>query len=486
MDNETRIINSLHAIPEITGPIPVTEKSHPFCSMDYARVPLKLSDHGYTEEEYFVSGKAYIYDHDEKGELITDGEPLPYKTRIIVRKPIDKNKFSGRVYLDIMNATQGYDIEDLWHRNYLWCLEHGHGYVGITSKPVNVQSLKNFDYGRYADLNFAGRDRVPMPALSASATLPGTEEGLIWDMIAQTAAALREGSTGCFYGVGAEYLYLTGQSQSGAYLNTFAGNFDRYANPDGHRLFDGYMNIVGALVERSIRQEPDIGPLKLRLRSRRPIATPYICMSSEADLYLFNNFLKGDLFSVKIEDSDTAQDKCRYYEIAGSPHTDILCPVLNALSEVEKTGAKMPNLDEKLVTSINDMPVEFYICGMLEKLHIWASEGRAPESIKRMEREGSGLKRDRFGNALGGFRTPFLDIPIASYEAVNPEDPEGICGRMRYFTKEEFDSLYSSKEEYLKKFAEYTRSQEKEHWIDGSSAEKMISWSEKAVKKVYT
>jgi len=474
----------MHAVPDIAGPVPVTEKSHPFCSMDYARVPLKLSEYGYIEEEYFVSGKANIYDCDTNGELFIDGDPLPYKTRILVRKPADRDKFSGRVYMDIMNATQGYDIEDLWHRNYLWCMEHGHGYVGITSKPVNVQSLKNFDYGRYADLNFAGRDRVPMPALSASATLPGTEEGLIWDMIAQTAAALRDGSTMCFYGLRAEYLYLTGQSQSGAYLNTFAGFFDKFANAGGTRLFDGYMNIVGALVERSIRQEPDIGPLKLRLRVRRPIATPYICMSSEADLYLFNNFLKGDLFSVKIEDSDTALDKCRYYEIAGSPHTDILCPVLNALSEVEKTGAKMPNLDEKLVDAINDLPVEFYICGMLEKLHIWAAEGKAPECVEKMERVNGDLKRDRFGNALGGFRSPFLDVPIAAYQAVNPDDPEGICGKMRYFTKEEFDSLYSSKEEYLQKFAAYTEKQKDNHWLDDASAEKMIEWSKKAVERV--
>ena len=50
-----------------------------------------------------------------------------------------------------------YDIEDLWHRIYLWCMEKGHAYVGITSKPVNVLSLKNFDYDRYGDLNWSNK-----------------------------------------------------------------------------------------------------------------------------------------------------------------------------------------------------------------------------------------------------------------------------------------------------------------------------------------
>lgn len=72
----------------------------------------------------------------------------------------------------------------------------------------------------------------------------------------------------------------------------------------------------------------------------RPSSTPYICISSEADLYLFNLFVEGDLMKLKIENSDKADDKCRYYELAGAPHTDILCPILTALSEIEQAGAR--------------------------------------------------------------------------------------------------------------------------------------------------
>ena len=77
-----------------------------------------------------------------------------------------------------------------------------------------------------------------------------------------------------------------------------------------------------------------------------------------------------------------------------------------------------------------------------------------------------------------------MDIPVASYVASNPEDPEGICGKMTYFTKETFLSLYGSFDAYLEQFKNYTMRQKEEGWIDGKSAEKMIAWSKKAIEKI--
>lgn len=483
MKNKANIITSMYSLPVVQGPILVTENSHPFCAMDYCREPLDLKKYGYLEEEFFVSGKAYVYDVDDSGGLQYDEEALPYKTRILVRRPANEKKFSGRVYVDIMNATQGYDIEDLWHRNYLWCMKNGHGYVGITSKPVNVQSLKNFDYERYHSLCFSSKEIVPMPTVSCSATLPGTEEGLIWDIISQIGYYLRGGNI-CFPESKVEYLYLTGQSQSGAYLNTYISYFDQFMNNEKGRIYDGYMNIVGALVQRSLRQEPTIGPLRLKVRNMNPVSAPYICVSSEADLYLFNMFLEENLFEIQIENTNSEGEKCRYYEIAGAPHTDIVCPILTAVSEIEKMGGKIPNLDQKLLDNINDIPTEFYLCGLLDKLHEWVEKGIAPQVVDMMERNGNDIRRDKYGNACGGFRTPFLDVPIASYVASNSEDPEGICGKMTLFTKEMFFDRYQSKEDYLQQFTEYTHRQEREGWVDTEAAQTMVHMAEIMVEKV--
>lgn len=485
MDNASKIYDVINKLPIIEGPIAVTENSHPFCAMAYSRDPLDLKSYGYVEEEFFLTGTANVYDVDEADMLIVVKKELPYKNRILVRRPVSEEDFSGRVYVDIMNATQGYDIEDLWHRAYLWCMEQGHAYVGITSKPVNVMSLKNFDYDRYGELNWSNGEMVAAPVISRSATIPGTEEGLFWDMLSQLGLLLRRNSENCMGGYHVENVYLTGQSQSGAYLNTYVSYFDRYAKREnGKSIYDGYMNIVGALVQRSIRQSGTIGNLRLSKRNMHASTIPYICVSSEADLYLFNLFVEGNLMRMKIENSDTADNKCRYYEIPGAPHTDIVCPVLTSLSEIEKAGGKAPNLNPKLLENINDMHVEYYICGLLEKLHIWAVKGIAPEKCIPLARREDELERDEHGNAVGGLRNPYLDVPVASYVASNPEDPEGICGAMTYFSKEKVEELYGSIEGYLEKFSRYTDEQTMEGWLTKTDADKMKEWSKETVKKL--
>lgn len=480
------IKNSFSSIPQVEGPIPVTEASYPFCAMKHSRVPLDVADYNYVEEEYFISGHANVYDTDQNDEATLYKAGLPYKTRIIVRKPSDVSRFSGIVYVDILNATQGYDIEDLWHRIYLWCMENGHGYVGVTSKPVNVQSLKNFDYNRYKTLNWPSGEPITMPPVSNSATLPGTEEGLIWDILGQTGHMLKTNNSGkVFEGYQVRYVYLTGQSQSGAYLNTFIGYFDRAAKLlNGEGIFDGYMNIVGSLVQRSIRQNDQIGPLRLTKRNIHPSTMPYICLSSEADLTLFKLFVDGELLDMKVQNSDTATDKCRYYEIPCSPHTDIVCPVLTDIEDIRRMNGKIPNLDPKLLEHINDMHVEYYICGLLWKLHRWSAYGETPEELPVLARRNHALVKDRWGNTEGGLRTPYVDVPIATYIACNPDDPEGICGKMEYFTHEQFSSLYGTTQKYLELFSTYTDRQVCEHWISRTDGEKMKAWSRQAVNKL--
>ena len=483
MDNASVIYSVINKLPAVEGPIAVTEDSHPFCAMAYCREPLDLESFGYLEEEFFLTGTANVYDVDEKDMPVSVKRELPYKNRILVRRPASKEAFSGRVYVDIMNATQGYDIEDLWHRVYLWCMEHGHAYVGITSKPVNVLSLKNFDYDRYGELNWSNGEIVAAPVISKSATIPGTEEWLFWDMLSQLGLLLRRDKENCLGDYKVNNIYLTGQSQSGAYLNTYISYFDRYAKREnGKSIFDGYMNIVGALVQRSIRQSGTIGNLRLLKRDMHPSSTPYICISSEADLYLFNLFVEGNLMRMQIENSDTAENKCRYYEIPGAPHTDIVCPILTGLSEIERAGGKAPNLNPNLLEHINDMHVEYYICGLLEKLHRWAEDGTAPEICAPLTRGGDDLERDEHGNAKGGLRSPYVDVPLAGYVASNPEDPEGICGTMAWFGKEKTERLYGSAKGYLEKFDEYTDKQVAEGWLTETDAGKMKEWARKAVK----
>lgn len=472
MTIDDRAYRSLHTVPEIEGPIPVSAESVPFCAMQNSRRPVDLRKFGYVEEEFFVAGNANVYQETDGGLGIVH-EAVPYRTRLIVRKPADSSEFSGRVYFDILNATQNYDIEDLWHRIYLWCMEQGHGYVGITSKPVNVRSLKQYDHARYRSLNWASPKTASQPATCINGEILGTEEGMIWDMIGQTATAIRSGKAGALFG-GEEvcYLCLTGQSQSGFYLNTFIAHFDRYmADAAGRRLFDGYMNIVGVPFERELRQ--GISKSRFSLKPRRDLTSgvPLIMISSEGDIELFSK-REGWAQTKPPLDCDTRENKCRYYEVAGAPHTDVDCGILSGDAEIIRAGYAPMSVDSALRSVINDFPLAEYVCGFLEKLYVWRTEGVAPATCRRFERNPNGeLRRDARQNVCGGFRTPYVDLPVASYQGTGAFPIGDIAGRRNELYESEAEEAFDRR---LLQLEEALNAQLAEGWLTEGAVSRML------------
>lgn len=471
----------------LEGPVEATENSYPFDSMRHCRMPYDLEKIGYCEEEYFASGYANVYD-DDNGRLVVKKEGLPYKTRLLIRKPIKEEQFSGRVYLDILNATNGYDHEDLWTRIYDWCVRNGHAYVGITSKPITVLALKTFDYERYRDLNWSNGEQVSQPVCHAYDSIPGTEEGLFWDMLSQTACRIKSKvENNLINGWNVRQLYLTGQSQSGAYLNTYVHYFDQYMkNEDGSHIYDGYMNIVGAFVARKVCQQKMLGPLTFDYQENVVSEVPYIKMSSEGDLYLFKGFGTGDDMDQHLpKNEDTEKNKSRYYEIPGSPHFDIKCPVIVSDQDVIKAGRKPHVIPSEEKQFINDFPLAYYIVGLLEKLHIWATEGIAPEVICNITRNDDGtIKRDKDGNAEGGLRSVLLEVPLASYEGCDMGAHMGVVGTMKFFDKEAIQERYKDREHYLELFNEYIEKEVKEGWLLEEDAATVKEWADRSISRI--
>jgi hypothetical protein len=64
---------------QVRGPVPVGDGSHPFGAANHTLKPQDLSALGYIEQEYFVSGKANVYNWPERGKLeirTPDAPPL--------------------------------------------------------------------------------------------------------------------------------------------------------------------------------------------------------------------------------------------------------------------------------------------------------------------------------------------------------------------------------------------------------------------------
>src|SRR5215831_12150750 len=93
----------------ITGPGSVFLQS---TSFDLGQV-------GYMEEEYFISGPASAYTNTGPFGLdglwsVTPGNTAPYKTRIVVYRPIDPQKFNGTAVFEWLNVTVGIDTAVDW------------------------------------------------------------------------------------------------------------------------------------------------------------------------------------------------------------------------------------------------------------------------------------------------------------------------------------------------------------------------------------
>src|SRR2546425_13348500 len=89
------------ATPSVTGPIKWTAKA-PDPSHGYTFNPtyLDLASKGYIEEEFFIEGTAHQYNMqtDATGSVKDDGHP--YKTCIVVRRPVSAQKFNGGAILE--------------------------------------------------------------------------------------------------------------------------------------------------------------------------------------------------------------------------------------------------------------------------------------------------------------------------------------------------------------------------------------------------
>jgi hypothetical protein len=146
---------------------------------------------------------------------------------------------------------------------------------------------------------------------------------------------------------------------------------------------------------------------------------------------------------------------------------------------------------------LSDFPFEYFLNGAFANLDAWVRYNIIPPRTPRMavkdkiENEYFGAKLGKYDNAIGGLRTPYLDVPVASYYSggTGVDDYTNfICGIMGYkvpFKKEVIRKLYKTREDYLSKVNKMVDSLVKERFIlkeDGEKikkhAEEVKAWEE--------
>ncbi|MFC1495337.1 alpha/beta hydrolase domain-containing protein [Thermodesulfobacteriota bacterium] len=459
-------VDDTSATLNVTGPVEVTSESYPFNAAGHSTVPQDLAAFNYIEEEYFISGKANVYDYDTGGNVIVRTPGAPYTTRILIRRPADKSKFSGNVVVELNNPTALHDMDLQWMFCRDFFIGNGDIWVGITVKPIAVKALKAFNPGRYASMSMKNPQPPdqrcePEPGMIDDTT-PETENGLVWDIVSQVGALLKgktESNPIRDYDV--EYLIATGYSQTGGYLTTYINlihPLDTAKLSDGSPVYDGYMIGDGDAFMFPINQCAASLPPGETGVTIKPPGVPVISVVTQGLLNM--------TFAAWRPDSDTPEDRYRRYEIPGSAHVNQKSndnkPNADDIEKagVPPTAANCAGVNEYGVT---DFPIEFFMNSAYSNLYTWLRTGTPPpraEPILAEKAEGKDeieIMMDEHGNALGGVRNPYVEIPLATYYGQSrPLDQESgffcmLAGYRESFDNAKIKSLYPTREDYLDK-----------------------------------
>jgi hypothetical protein len=423
--------------------------NRPFLAAARAQQPVDLAARDYTETELLLRGYANVYDWTgTDSELAVRQANQPFATRLLVRRPRDGAKFSGRVIVELLNPSGQYDFAPLWGFSFEHFLRRGDVWVGVTIKPVAAATLQKFDPVRYGALSFSFRQ-------AEGCTEPGdTENGLAWDAIAQAGALLRSSSKeNPLLDLNPQRVIAAGYSQSGGYVTTFANALHgRLRLGNGAPIFDGYLNAAGSMIATPINQCATALPEGDARRAAMQRDVPFVTVMTESD---FNRAP-----ALRRDDSDAARDVFRLYEIAGAAHSGPFAAGTPTPADLAIVGLDLPaaNLCRE---PRSDFPVGYAFNAIWQQFDELLVQKLPMVSLPRIETDAAAApKVDASGNALGGWRLPQLDVPVARYTgrstpAADSDRARRVCevtGAVQRFDAARLKALYRDRAEYLKRF----------------------------------
>ena len=129
--------------------------------------------------------------------------------------------------------------------------------------------------------------------------------------------------------------------------------------------------------------------------------------------------------------------------------------------------------------AITDAPLYRYaINAALDNIDRWVREGRPAPRAERVAVRNGGTPQaafvfDDFGNAVGGVRSPYLDVP-AAIPCQNAR--QAVCGNLLHiepFDWARLESLYGSHQEYVAKVGQAVDRLVQQGWLTRADGEKI-------------
>jgi hypothetical protein len=434
---------------------------HRLCSNGLLTWFQDLTEVGYVEEEYSVSGLANIYGYVNDAGQSPDVEVIeadvPYTTRILVRRPAAPARFNGTVIYEIMNATAGWDGDPIWQSNFEYMTREGAVWVGMSTKPVVVDFLRD------------GWAAWPLVTRNASRyqSMSMPHFGQVWDMLNQTGLLLKTPASpdNPLADFDVERIIMVGYSQSAGYQVTHANSFHSMATtPWGLPIIDGYFISAGGATAKHVTGPTETTPESLPFGDARNM------LLSDAPSFRFQTqteVVGFGAFAVRQSESDNPM--MRFYEMAGGSHVDADINVIGGQALVRDLGLP-PSFCPTPAVPYNPIIIGFVQSALLDELAQWVSYGTEPPASRFMDLSFPGgvptIALDANGNAIGGVRPPQIDVPLGSY-LPNNSGP-GFCflfGGFDPFDDDTLNSLYRNHGSYVSQLVRAIKHSEQEGFL---------------------
>jgi hypothetical protein len=429
------------ASPQVTGP--VTGGAGTIQLQDTA---FDLSQVGYQQSEYFLSGTADSY--QPVNSLTTDGkwtvEPAstaPYTTRIVVNRPKDPRRFNGTVLVEWLNVSGGTDAGIAWVQAHNELIREGYAWVGVSAQAVGVNATKTADPDRYAALSHPG-------------------DSYSYDIFSQAGQAVRDSASTVLGGLQPHKVLGIGESQSAFRLTTYVDAVQPLVN-----VYDGILLESRAGFSAALSEAPQADvPVPDGLTTRTDLRVPVLTFETETDVLA--------LGYLAARQPDAAN--FRLWEVAGTSHADTyITPVGptdtgNGQGDIQAFNTLLdppttPDPSHPQVscsTPINAGQAHYVLEAAVHALNQWTTTGVAPAPAPRLEvtSDSTSFVLDADGNAKGGIRTPAVDVPVATLSGLGQTGSQFcfLFGTTVPFSAEKLASLYPTHSQFVTRWATST------------------------------
>jgi hypothetical protein len=419
---------------------------------------------GYVQHEFAAKGTATSYrvqgtESKDGNWTFTPDATAPYNTRVLVRAPADASKFSGNVIVEWLNVSGGVDANPDWTSVSEEIVRSGDVWVGVSAQRIGVVGgpVLVKVQGPGSEQQGVGLVKID-PARYGALTHPG--DGYAYDIFTQVARAVRNGAG--LGGLKPQHLLAAGESQSAFALVSYYNGVQPLS-----QMFDGFF-----VHSRGGSGLPLVGPGKYAdlagsigkssTTFRTDQAAPIMDIQTETDL---TSIL--DSYAARQPDSN----RFRLWEVAGTAHAD-----------AHLLGANASSID--CGVPINNGAMHIVAKAALHDLKAWVANGQLPPIAPRIDVAAGAtptVQRNGDGIALGGIRTPPVDVPVRALSGAPGPNPSTIClllGSSKPFTAARLAQLYPSRAVYQQKYNAATDAAIKAGYVLAADRDALLAFAE--------